>query len=189
MTVSGNTRSERRAARIRTEVPIDRVLETYGYAVQSGTEREQQFSCDLHGDGTDSKPSARVYPESNHWWCFACHSSRDAIQTVREKEGLSFLAAVEKLEREYGLPPLPWEDGDGGGAPVDPVSEILDAPYVDPVRLRVERYIRAVTIERSEPIPRILKLWETFDRARSLEDAGDPEPMKSLFAVLLRPSV
>lgn len=179
------TRSERRAARIRTDIPITRVLEDYGYRVQD-VDREQQFQCDLHGDGSDGKPSARVYPESNHWYCFACARSRDAVATVREKEGLSFLAALDKLEQRYGLPSLPWEEGDDNVAPSDPVAEILDTPGTDPVRNRTERVLRAFTAERTEPLPRVLKMWEAFDRARVLEDRGDPEPMRSLLNVLLR---
>lgn len=181
------TRAERRAARIRADVPIDRVLEDYGYRVQAGVDREQQFSCDLHGDGSDSKPSARVYPSTNQWYCWACARSRDAIATVREKEGLSFHATLEKLERNYALPPLPWEDGDDEAAPVDPVAEILDAPHADPVRTRTERVLRALTVERTDPLPRVLKLWEAFDRARVLEDQGDTGPMRSLLTALLRP--
>jgi hypothetical protein len=42
-------------------------------------------------------------------------------------------------------------------------------------------------MERSEPLLRVLKLWEVFDRARVLEDGGDPAPMKSLLKALLRP--
>ena len=181
------SRSERRATRIREDVRIDRVLAAYGYAVQIDVDREQQFSCDLHGDGTDSKPSARCYPANNAWYCWACARSRDAVQTVREKEGLGFLAALDKLERDYGLSPLPWEDGDNEAAPKDPVSEVLDAPYVDPVRDRAERYLKALTVERSEPLPKVLKLWEVFDRARVLEDAGESDPMRTLLTALLRP--
>ena len=182
------TRSERRVARIHEQVRIDRVLESYGYRVQANTDREQQFSCDLHGDGTDSKPSARVYPHTNQWYCWACSRSRDSIQTVREKENLSFHDAIERLERIYGLPSLPWEEGDREEKPKDEVAAILDAPYTDPVRVRAERIIRAFTIERVESLSRVLKMWEAFDRARLLEEAGDPEPMRSLLTVLLRPS-
>ena len=180
------TRSERRATRIRTDIPITRVLEAYGYRVQD-VDREQQFPCDLHGDGTDGKPSARVYPDTNQWYCFACARSRDAVATVREKEGLAFLAALDALEKRYGLPSLPWEDGDDETAPVDPVAAILDAPRIDPVRARTERVIRALTVERTDPLPRVLKLWEAFDRARVLEDGGDEGPMRSLLTALLRP--
>ena len=180
------TRAERRATRIRTEIPITRVLEAYGYRVQD-VDREQQFPCDLHGDGTDGKPSARVYPDTNQWYCFACARSRDAVATVREKEGLTFLASLDALEKRYGLPSLPWEDGDDETAPVDPVAAILDAPRIDPVRARTERVLRALAVERTEPLPRVLKLWEAFDRARVLEDRGDDGPMRSLLTALLRP--
>lgn len=179
------TRAERRAARIRTDIPITRVLEDYGYRVQD-VDREQQFQCDLHGDGTDGKPSARVYPSTNQWYCWACARSRDSLATVREKEGLSFHAALERLEQRYGLPSLPWEEGDNETAPADPVAEILDAPYADPVRSRTERVLRALTTERTDPLPRVLKLWEAFDRARVLEDGGDEGPMRSLLTALLR---
>lgn len=180
------TRSERRAARIRTDIPIARVLEDYGYRVQD-VDREQQFQCDLHGDGSDGKPSARVYPSTNQWYCFACARSRDAVATVREKEGMAFHAALDALEQRYGLPALPWEEGDDETTAADPVAAVLDAPYADPVRTRAERVIRALTAERTEPLPRVLKLWEAFDRARVLEDQGDEGPMRSLLTVLLRP--
>lgn len=182
------TRSERRVARIHEVIRIDKVLEGYGYRVQSNTDREQQFSCDLHGDGTDSKPSARVYPATNQWYCWACSRSRDAIQTVREKENLSFHDAIEKLEKTYGLPSLPWDEGDREEKPTDEVAAILDAPYADPVRVRAERIIRALTMERTESLNRVLKMWEVFDRARKLEESGDTEPMRSLLTVLLRPA-
>lgn len=179
-------RTTRRIERIRAEIPIGRVLASYGYQVQD-VEREQQFPCDLHGDGIDSKPSARMYPANNAWYCFSCSQSRDAIQTVREKEGLDFIQAIDKLEKDYGLLPLPWEDGDQEFKPRDMVADILDAPYIDPVRARCGKIIRTITVERSEPLPRVLKLWEVFDRARVIEDSGDPEPMKSLLIVILRP--
>lgn len=68
------SRAKQRADRIREEVEIVQVLADYGYHVSAhGGDREQQFSCDLHGDGSDSKPSARAYPSSNSWYCVSVH--------------------------------------------------------------------------------------------------------------------
>jgi len=105
------SRAVKRADRIREMIPIVQVLADYGYDVRAdGGDREQQFPCNLHGDGFDLKPSARVYPDSQSWYCFGCDLSRDAIATVRGNEGLSFWEAVRKLEQVYELPPLPWAD-------------------------------------------------------------------------------
>ena len=45
------------------------LLSSFGYRVRAdGGDREEQFQCDLHGDGRDNKPSARFYPD-NTWYC------------------------------------------------------------------------------------------------------------------------
>ena len=68
----GSKRLKRRVARIRKAISLARVLEDYGYEVRAyDSDREQQFSCDLHGDGMDNTPSARVYPD-NWFYCFGC---------------------------------------------------------------------------------------------------------------------
>jgi len=141
------------------------LLATYGYEVRaSGGDREQQFSCDLHGDGTDSKPSARVYPESGHWYCFACATSRDAIQTVREKEGLDFAAACALLERRFNLPTLPWSDDND--SPTNELSASLEAPVptVLDAQRRVSSLLKALTEERSLSLHETLVFWEQYDR-------------------------
>ena len=56
-----------RVERIRNAIAITDLLSELGYHVQPG-DREQQFGCDLHGT-RDTKPSARVYPDSNSWYC------------------------------------------------------------------------------------------------------------------------
>jgi len=68
------SRARQAADRIREEIPIARVLADYGYNIHGdGGDREQQFQCDLHGDGQDNKPSARVYPDSDSWYCVSVH--------------------------------------------------------------------------------------------------------------------
>jgi len=160
------SRAKARADRIRTEVSILSVLSAYGYLVNvDGGDREQQFSCDLHGDGTDSKPSARVYPADSHWYCFACATPRDAIQTVREKEGLDFRTACDVIEQRYHLPPLKWE-----GPEEDAISsgwaDALKAPIAtsSDCAARVSALLKSVTTEKSLTLNVLLTYWEEYDR-------------------------
>lgn len=162
------------------------VLGSYGYSINdAGGHREQQFSCDLHGDGLDAKPSARVYPESSHWYCFACGTQRDAIQTVREKEGMNFLAALNALEQRYHLPPLPWEDEDRVEEEERPEEGTVTSPVfsVEEVRLRVGTLLRGLTKEKTLGLERTLQLWEEHDMLSSLIEAS-PEGLFDRFMSL-----
>lgn len=151
--MSGQERNRKRRSRIKRVVPLDEVLESYGYAVRSGFDSEQQFSCDLHGDGNDSKPSARYYPESASWHCFACGRSRDVISTVMEKEGLSFTAALTTLESRFSLPEIPWETEKVVEREVD----------IRPYFRRVERLLTNLTDEKDLPMEVTLSFWEAYD--------------------------
>ena len=156
------SRARKRAERIRAEVPLDEVLYRYGYALIPNSDREQQFSCDLHGDGSDSKPSARFYPDSTSWHCFACSKSRDAISTVMEKEGLSFSEACTSLERLYGLPPLPWEEREVA-ADVDVYPEREDKSPEELSR-RLNKMLQTFADAKDLPLDNLLRLWEIHDR-------------------------
>ncbi|MBQ73358.1 MAG: hypothetical protein CMJ67_10685 [Planctomycetaceae bacterium] len=162
-------RAKDAADRIRAEVPIVDVLYEYGYHVHpEGDDREQQFSCDLHGDGADTKPSARVYPESASFHCFACGRSRDAITLVREKEGIDFWPAVKALEARYGLDPLPWEGPEEprNDKAVHKINEALEHTTETPEQLlnRISRIIDSCCRERSIPAERCAAFWEAHDK-------------------------
>lgn len=162
------------ADRVRKAVSILQVLAEYGYPVHpGGGDREQQFPCDLHGDGRDSRPSARVYPSTNSWHCFACTKTRDVIETVRAKEGLTFWQAVKKLEKVGGLEAFKWTP-----KPIENASTVLQAA-LDPSRTfdqdaeRVRHNLDMLTynIEDGQrvrpnilPMETVLTLWEAFDR-------------------------
>jgi hypothetical protein len=176
------SRWRKRIDRIKAEIPIVRVLSDYGYAVRDGAEeREQQFSCDLHGDGNDTKPSGRVYPDSSSWFCFACSTARDAVATVQAKEGLDFKSAVTKLEAKYGLPTLPWDDDDEeeARAPVKPkltdeVQALLhsDKPFAEDLKL-LRAQLGWLTKDRELPMDPILRLWEASDAIAWMLEHGD----------------
>jgi len=145
------------------------LLVDYGYAIRpGGGDREQQFSCDLHGDGRDVKPSARVYPETNSWYCWACSKSRDLIDTVRDKEDLGFMESIDLLEKKFGLSPLPWEDGETYERKTTPKEEILSTlnpqkTFQDD-KTRLETFLGTLTAERSSPLKSLLTWWEAFDK-------------------------
>lgn len=177
-------RAKQRADRIRAEVPMAEILAGYGYRVRTDAgDREQNFSCDLHGDGRDSRPSAIFYPRTNSAHCFACSRSRDAITWVQEKEGIDFWSAVKKIEAEYNLPPLPWEDDipekGTGTAPARPrgaTSEVeaalTHAESYDASEDRVRRYLTALCAERISPPAKVYALWEAYDKVRYLASEG-----------------
>lgn len=184
------SRSKQAADRIRSEIPIVQVLSYYGYSVYPEyAEREQQFSCDLHGDGSDGKPSARAYPDSSSFHCFACGRSRDAITLVREKEGLEFWPAVKLLESRYDLPSLPWygSDGEQEGKKEDTkvynkVAEVLDSKSSSPEEIlhRIHRMIDSCCRERLLDPQTCAGLWESHDKVRSYMGSSNAQEQVSI---------
>ena len=172
------SRAKARADRIRKEIPLDEILVQYGYAVIPNADREQQFACDLHGDGSDGKPSARFYPDSTSWHCFACSKSRDAISTVMEKEGKNFSEACSDLERRYNLPPLPWSDEK---------PKRVDTEIKTQKEVSVEDYSKSLlkslkSFGRGNDIPlsKLLKMWEVHDMLMYYYREGKIEQNKVL---------
>jgi hypothetical protein len=171
-------RGKKAADRIRADLPMLEVLADYGYAVHpNGGDREQSFSCDLHGDGRDSRPSAIYYPRTNSFHCFACSRSRDTVTLVMEKEGLTFWPAIRKIEKQYGLPPLPWEDdAESPDAPRPPtpgqqITSVLDGQGEvtwERASARVETFLRGLCEERTLDPAVAVRLWEAYDKVRFL---------------------
>lgn len=156
----------KRADRIKKSISIEKVLSDYGYSVYEGG-GEQQFSCDLHGDGSDNSPSARSYPESNSFYCFACGKVRDVIALVMEKEGLEFHKACSALERKYGLSEWKYEKREKK----DFFKEAESEPVSDRklMEKRVGLQLELLTKEKMLPLGKLLKLWEGYDLICSLE--------------------
>lgn len=151
--------------RIRSEVPILEVLASLGYDVRvDHSDREQQFRCDLHGSSHDQKPSARVYPETNSWYCWGCGASRDAVETVKVKKSLDFWPAVRHLERQFGLIPLEGEEYHREDLRQD-VASILDkSDSFEMESGRVKALLESVTRAREHPLETLLLYWEAYDK-------------------------
>jgi hypothetical protein len=102
-----NSRDKRRIERIKKEVSLGEILSFLGYEIDSNSNREQQFRCDLHGE--DNKPSARFYPSTNSTYCWVCHLPRTGLDYILEKRGLNMEDSLSFLEQRYDLPSLGWE--------------------------------------------------------------------------------
>lgn len=169
------SRNKKRIDRVREEIPLTEVLYSYGYRVHQDTGgREQQFSCDLHGDGNDNMPSARFYPDSNKFYCFACGVARDSIALVREKEGVSFWNAVRKLEKDYGLPELPWEPFQQ--APETLESTLFNTKGQTPEQIleRASRLIQNFYEDKKDKVE-IAGMWEAHDKVSWFLNKNDTD--------------
>lgn len=158
-----------RRDRVLEVVDLGEILQEYGYAVVPDRYREQQFSCDLHGQ--DHKPSARYYGENNTTYCWVCQKKRDAIAYVMEKEHLDFREAIELLERRMSLPPLPWSDEDPGAGEAQASREQAEArraAYQTELAI-LRKFLDGLTEERLRGEAKLscatlLSFWEVLDR-------------------------
>jgi DNA primase len=149
--------SSKRADRIKQHITIVELLHDYGY-LASADERKQQFRCDLHGDTRDGKPSARVYPEEGHAYCFACGKSRDVIGWTMEKESVNFTNACLLLERRYHLPVWTYEDRTRPEAVVE--------EDVTPDFKRLESLVNTMLQTNSIPLRLSTLFYESVDMAK-----------------------
>lgn len=157
----------KRAERIKEGISVLKVLSDYGYDIYDDGS-EQQFRCDLHGDGSDNAPSARAYPESNSFFCFACGKARDTIALVMEKEGVEFGKACSLLERKYGLSEWVYEKK------ADPFASAEERHEESPtdralMERRVGSQLAQITRDKVFDLNTTLKLWEGYDLICSLD--------------------
>lgn len=157
-----------RVKNIKQSVPLIQVLADLGYRVRvEYGDREQQFQCDLHGDGRDGKPSARLYPDSQSFYCFACGRQRDAVQLVREKRGFSFPEALRYLESTYNITPV-YDTEEGDTHEEDhSVEDQWEAE-----KARCKALFLNLTRDRVWTVQKVAQLWEVFDQICAEKEIG-----------------
>lgn len=164
------------------EVPLAKVLIHYGYDIVE-TDREQQFSCGIHG--VDVQKSARFFPQSNSTYCWTCHKSRDAIEYVREKENVKFSEALDLLERWFKLPPLPWVDEIPTRDEEDDIPPLPSNEGVDSLRDKSQGLLMWITKDQTLSMETCLQLWEAFDTLAHLPEKHQREGYRRLHGKIM----
>jgi DNA primase len=91
---STNSFLAQRIRRIKTEIPIERVISEYVQLQPSG--KTIVGRCPFHDDRT---PSFAVYPQNGNYHCFGCRAHGDVINFIQRIEGMSFGQALDALDQ------------------------------------------------------------------------------------------
>ena len=75
-------------------IPVVKVAERLGLGSPKRQGTEYTLRCPLHDD---SRPSMRLNPERNLWYCPVCDEGGDGIRLVQRVRGIDFPDAVREL--------------------------------------------------------------------------------------------
>ncbi|MFL3012906.1 MAG: DNA primase [Acidimicrobiales bacterium] len=85
--------------RVREESDIIRLITQHTQLKKVG--RSWKGLCPFHNEKT---PSFTVHQENGRYYCFGCQATGDSIEFLREIDNLDFVAAVEILAAQNGIP-------------------------------------------------------------------------------------
>jgi DNA primase len=83
--------------RIKMRVPLDQLIGETVSLVRRGP--SITACCPFHAE---KSPSFHIYPD-NHYYCFGCKESGDAITFVRKTRDMSFIESLRFLSVKYGI--------------------------------------------------------------------------------------
>jgi DNA primase len=83
--------------RIKARVPLDQLIGETVTLVRRGT--SLTACCPFHAE---KSPSFHIYPD-NHYYCFGCKETGDAITFVRKTREFSFIESLKFLAGKYGI--------------------------------------------------------------------------------------
>ena len=83
--------------RIKSRVPLDQLIGETVTLVRRGA--SITACCPFHAE---KSPSFHIYPD-NHYYCFGCKETGDAITFVRKTREMSFIESLKYLASKYGV--------------------------------------------------------------------------------------
>ncbi|PZO66559.1 MAG: DNA primase [Paracoccus denitrificans] len=88
---------------LRARVPISRIVGrrvTWDLRKSNQAKGDWWAPCPFHGEKT---PSFHVDDQKGFYYCFGCHAKGDALNFLREAEGMAFMDAVAVMASEAGM--------------------------------------------------------------------------------------
>ncbi len=93
--------------RIKTRVPLEQLIGETVTLVKRGP--SITACCPFHAE---KSPSFHIYPDQ-HYYCFGCKESGDAITFVRKTREMTFIEALRFLSAKYGIEAPELEESEG----------------------------------------------------------------------------
>jgi len=62
-----------------------------------------QITCPFHKGGHEASPSARLYPSTDSFYCFACHQSYTPISVLATYYEMPYGEVFSYLKKQYGV--------------------------------------------------------------------------------------
>ncbi|MDY5585282.1 MAG: DNA primase [Arcanobacterium sp.] len=127
---------------VKENVRLDEIIGQYLTLKTAGTDTLKGL-CPFHDEKT---PSFSVRPHHNHWHCFGCGESGDAIEFIRKIEHVGFIEAIEILAQRSGIQ-VEYEETRGKVEPKD--AEIKRSRLIDAHRIARDFYIEQLNTEEA----------------------------------------
>jgi len=137
------------------KVPLSEVLQSYHveFSYDPNKADEVQFKCPIHG--TDNKPSARFYRETQTCYCWFCQKRWDVISFIGDKEGLNFVGSIKYIIDKYKLDTTDIPDFDIGPSKPRVVTEddlefkkTQENIFIISIRGKIKEYRGKISLER-----------------------------------------
>lgn len=93
--------------RIKTRVPLDQLIGETVTLIKRG--HSITACCPFHAE---KSPSFHIYPDQ-HYYCFGCKESGDAITFIRKTREMSFIESLRFLSAKYGIEAPELEESEG----------------------------------------------------------------------------
>ena len=149
------------------KVDLSEVMQDYNvdFVYNPSRIHEVQFRCPFHGK--DNKPSARLYKETKSIFCWVCHKTWDVITFIRDKENISYKAAMGFIIRKYKVDTSSIPDGPS----IDLTKHHSSISEIDKLMPAIADRINELKFKT--PLDKYKILWSVYDKILYRSSKGE----------------
>lgn len=159
------------------KVPLADVMVSYGVEFIYNPVRvsEAQLKCPFHG--RDTKPSARLYNNTNSFFCWVCRKSWDVIAFIMDKENFTYRQALNYIVNRFkvdisSIPDKPTLDLKTMALPSQ--GDITSENYEDNKKVLFKKvYKNLLEVKKKIPFDKYKALCGIYCHVRYKDHCGD----------------